>query len=255
SKIDGPPLWDGDAKTSKVSFEGWFRALENKLIINRDHFDNDAAMMGYVENRLTGDALEALLPYLSDDHPDKLDTLDALLVWLQSEYVDQTAKQKARKAYQKLSMKACDNLQDFRNEFVRLAGQAKRPRSDWKEDFNDKITSQLRDQLTVAFVSDDVDFNSFVSLALQYDINNKQNYDRRQATRTPASNGGSGSSRSGNRPSGSRTPTSNNATTPVSGKKLLEPAGPEEMKILVTQGKCFNCRKHGHTTRDCPDKH
>ncbi|KAM7188526.1 hypothetical protein V8F33_010569 [Rhypophila sp. PSN 637] len=256
AKIEGPPTWDGDARSSKVSFEGWFRALENKLIVNKDHFHDENGMMSYVENRLSGDALDSLLPYLSDDHPDKISTLDELLAWLQTEYTDHTAKQKARKECEKLSMKPSDNLQEFKNEFVRLARKAKKPKSDWKEDFNDKITPQLRDQLTVAFVSDDVDFNTFVALALQYDVNNKQNYKRRQASRATV-NSATGTTRSGTRP-GSRpgggsssTPRASNGSVPA---KPLAPAGPEEMKQLIKEGRCFNCRNQGHRTKECPDK-
>ncbi|KAM7182529.1 hypothetical protein V8F33_014243, partial [Rhypophila sp. PSN 637] len=195
AKIDGPPTWDGDATTSKISFEGWYRALENKLLVNKDHFDDEEAMKSYVENRLTGDALDSLLPFLADDHPDKITTLEELLQWLQHEYVDQTAKQKARKDYEKLQMKPSDTLQGFKNDFVRLAGRTKKAKADWKDDFNDKLTVQLRDQMTIAFVNPDVDFNNFVSLAMQHDIQNKQNYERRQAAKSTGTTTGGSSSR------------------------------------------------------------
>ncbi|KAK4206993.1 hypothetical protein QBC37DRAFT_299689 [Rhypophila decipiens] len=258
AKIDGPPTWDGDATTSKISFEGWYRALENKLLVNKDHFDDEEAMKSYVENRLTGDALDSLLPFLADDHPDKITTLEELLQWLQHEYVDQTAKQKARKDYDKLQMKPSDTLQGFKNDFVRLAGRAKKAKADWKEDFNDKLTVQLRDQMTIAFVNPDVDFNNFVSLAMQHDIQNKQNYERRQAAKSTGTMTGGSSSRTrirqgGARPAGgsSSTPSQSPAARP---DKLLAPAGPEEMKQLIKEGKCFLCRKQGHMTGSCPDK-
>lgn len=266
SKIDGPDTWYGDPAKDTVKFEAWYRNLQNKLIVNADHYDNDRAKMAYIEGRLRGNASAALMPYLSLEHPERISDTAQLLEWLYHEYHDHTAKRQAKRDYEALQMKPSDEFQTFKNEFVRLAGSRHLPKGDWKEELHAKITPALRDLLTVSYVNEAVDFNEYCRLASEYAMNKKVNYERRQAasaaraTSTPdttnenrgrnSNNRAVGSSRSSSTPSGTTSTTTTGSSTPTSYKR----PNAQEIKQLVAEGRCFICREKGHITKDCPKK-
>jgi hypothetical protein len=162
--------------------------------------------------------------------------------------------QKALEAYDELRMKSGDDYLTFKNDFVRLAGECGKPRASWKHEFNRRLTDTLQRALAGAFIDDAVAFDHFVRLGMQHAMINKRISDRqaagRQATvsQTPARG-----SRGGRTARGSRTigQTANGPDPAANPDKKLTP---EEVRLLYQQGRCFICREHGHTSRDCPKK-
>lgn len=88
TKIENAPIFHGDGDKDALSFESWYRQIENKLAVNADHFDNDLSKQVYIEGRIQGTVAANLAPYLRTDNPDRVKTSKDLLKHLWDEYHD-----------------------------------------------------------------------------------------------------------------------------------------------------------------------
>ncbi|KAK0716814.1 hypothetical protein B0T26DRAFT_612178, partial [Lasiosphaeria miniovina] len=118
--------------------------IKNKLQINADHYDNDHARQSYIEFRLAGKASHQLEPYLEERHPNQINTSEGLLTWLKNEFRNLNREEEAMDEFTTLQMKPGDDYHTFRNEFVRLAGECRRPRSEWKKKFKRRLTPAMQ---------------------------------------------------------------------------------------------------------------
>jgi len=164
SKQADPPIFYNDDKEDKMKFEPWFRNLKNKLKINSDHYRNDTDMRMYIEGRIGGKAADNLEPYLRDGHPDQITTTEELLLHLWQEYADPRAEENAVNAFEKLAFKKGGNYKEFRNDFVRLAGERQLNKDEWKREFKRKLFPGLQAQLAVSFVNYSISFRNYVNL-------------------------------------------------------------------------------------------
>lgn len=82
AKHPDPPIFYHEEDRDTEGFEQWFRDIENKLSVNRDHFFDDGARQAYIESRLGGKAKRDLAPYLRHTHPAPVNTATKLLVHL-----------------------------------------------------------------------------------------------------------------------------------------------------------------------------
>jgi hypothetical protein len=253
-KVPDPPLFYADKKKDEVSYEVWERDIRDKLSVNADHFADDQAMRVYVTSRLAGQAKMNLDPYLREEHPDRIKTTDELLTHLANEYQDPNLAEKALHDFNSLNMKVGDDFKTFKNKFVRLAGQCRKPKSEWKSEFKRRLTTGLKVACTAQGLDTSVNFDAFARYAAEVDNTwnqaredkEKENKEKGKAT-TGGYRGGSrgGQGRGGFRTGGSGATSSTNSTG------LTRPSA-EEVKKLMAENRCFVCREIGHTSRQCP---
>ena len=261
TKFDAPPLWHAKPSEDTVKFHVWYRQMQNKMEANADHFPDDRAKCMYVQSRLAGNAADALEPYLREDHPDGLTTYDSLMQHLWDEYNDPNRAEDARREFLKLTYKPGDNFHKFKNDFVRLAGEIRKPKSEWKYEFKEKLSASLQIGANYAYMNPAVEFNEYVRHCSEMarNLDNarqaKESRNKEKAGAVPNNNGGR--SRRDNRNNGGSSRNKNQPGTTTgdssSGKLLPRPTTEERIK-LMNEGRCFTCREKGHTSSDCPRK-
>jgi hypothetical protein len=250
-QADAPRFWNLKSK-DEMSFTAWYRAVVNKLDANADHYPTDKLRRIYIEGRLAGPASENLQPYLQDDHPDPITTSEQLLEHLKNEYKDPNDKEQAIIDYNKLQLKEGDNVGVFKNKFVRLAGEIRKPKSEWKSEFRRKLTLYLRTQLVGAFVDDKVDFEHYARMAAEIDLDFRQAQKESNAVASRGGSGRGGQGRGGFRGGrGGYSGRTSSSTPAASATTQIDRPSPEEAKKLALEGRCFLCKEKGHLARQC----
>lgn len=251
AKHPDPPIFYNEEDRDTEGFEQWFRDIENKLSVNRDHFFDDRARQAYVESRLGGKAKRDLAPYLRHTHPAPVNTATKLLVHLWRNYYDPSKEQEALDEWHKLELKMGGDFLTFKNDFVRLAGELAKPRATWKNEFNRKLYRQFRRDMVKSLADRSVGFDQFVEEAQQIAVINKQESGRaaaepRQGGQNNATRGGRGGARRGgnDKGAGGGGPQARPAAAPQ--------LSAEEVKRLYEERRCFICREKGHRSRECP---
>ncbi|KAI0868683.1 hypothetical protein GGS24DRAFT_199700 [Hypoxylon argillaceum] len=203
-----------------------------------------------------------LQPYLDQSHPDNIASSEDLLAHLKQQYEDPNKKQKSRAEFAALEMKNLSGFQNFKNEFHRLAGEKKLPRDEWKEEFYQRLTPRVKNQVLNMYLDENVTYKNLVSHTEQLVHNlsqtdteskNKKQTGQTSGSRSTGGTGGSSgnsSSRSSNR--NDKGTTSQSAAK--TGAKVYPKPNFAEMQELMKLGKCFTCHERGHRTRDCPLK-
>ncbi|KAK3896447.1 hypothetical protein C8A05DRAFT_20576 [Staphylotrichum tortipilum] len=258
-KVPDPPIFYNEEDRDTITFEQWHRAVENKLAVNADHFLTDRALQVYIESRIGGTAKSELSPYLRKTHPNPITTPERLMDHLWEQYFDPMTAQRSKDEYEDLRMKPGSEFLAFKNDFVRLAGECGRPRADWKDEFNRRLTPALQRSLAHAFLDDSVDFDAYARLGLQHTRINKRAAALQAAARSPAgtlagSHAGGSTPGKTNRHRGKRDDDSAAATSGNSSASNGKPLTPEEHRVLAREGRCFRCRQKGHMSPDCPKK-
>lgn len=261
-KTPDVPVFTGE-DTNPETFEVWYRGVTNKFEVNADRFHSDRAKMAYVEGRLSGKASRNLLPYLRETHPEQITTSEALLDHLYNEYYNPNSAEKAIEAFNDLKMKPGDDYHDFRNEFVRLAGECGRPKRDWKAEFKRRLLPTLQDKLVMSYLDPTVEFEQYArtgaQLALTYEMTRKH---REKDTRKDAKPGGQNAvtvparrnNFTTNRNQGSKNErtTGNNADSRPA--KARDQLSKDDYAKFIREGRCFNCKELGHMAGNCPKK-
>lgn len=229
--------------------------MTNKLKVNHDHVADDYVRRAYIEGRLRGDAAKSLMPYLASSHSDQLQTADQVLSHLWDEYHDPNKQEKARVEYEKLEMKPGDDFATFKNCFVRLAGQCRKPETEWKAELKRKLPTRLQTALVGHFIDPNVDFDKYTRLASEIDLNLKQADEKRDQVKAT-----NGRGRKNAPPTATPAPKNGTVPTPANNPRA-RPTGSqhgklsvEELKKLMSEGRCFTCREAGHNSRECPQK-
>jgi transposase-like protein len=243
SKLVDAAVFYNEPSKDTTTFEVWHRQISNKLEANADHFPTERMKMAYIEGRLGGKASMDLQPYLRDTYPNQITTASKLMEHLYCEYLDTNVKEDSLSAFIKLKYQPGTDFKEFKNEFVRLAGEIRRHKDTWKEELNTRLPASLQIAMTRDYVDDAVDFEQFSRMASAIIVSWK----RSKQSQNPRSNtpGGSGGSQRRQKPNSGSAPKGRfNANKP----------SPEEAKKLVAEGRCFICRSQGHRARECPKK-
>jgi hypothetical protein len=254
AKFADPPQFYNDDKKDTITFEVWHRQMLNKLVINADHYPNDYAKMAYIGSRLGGPAASSLEPYLIESHPNAIKTADDLIQHLWEEYHDPNATEKAIADLANLTMSAGSDFNKFKSDYIRLAGESQKAKSEWLADFYRKLPSYLKVSLADKYHEPGMTFDNFTRHATKIALIHKSAYKAREEKRTngktPATRGGRGGSTGGTARGG----TTTSSTTGGARTRTAPRHSAEKLRQLITEGKCFECEKVGHTTRDCPEK-
>lgn len=251
SRLADVPMFYNEEAKDTTTFETWYRNIQNKLSGNADHFPTDSMRMTYIEGRLGGRAAADLQPYLRDTHPDQIRKSQALLKHLWNEYFDDNVREDSLKAYNRLEYKPGDDIRVFKNEFVRLAGEIRRNKESWKEEFNSRLSTNLQTTLTRDYIDDNVGFEDFARLAVKIVGNWKRSRDREPEQSSKKTSGiGNRRDRDGKKNQSGRR-SGGHKDTAKTGAPGLEKPTTEEAIQLKAEGKCYLCRKRGHIAKYC----
>jgi hypothetical protein len=144
---DPDHLSDGKDPT----FLSWKIGILGKFNINADHFESEYSKILYLFNRTQGDARKHLEPRVDPDHPSCFNTAEEMLQYLASipTYVNPFKVRDARSEYNKLMMQQGQLFSDFQTRFLHLASEGNVPKSEWKGDLYDRLTSPLQNAVLV----------------------------------------------------------------------------------------------------------
>ena len=104
AKFPDPPVFTGeiiDGKDMSPKFEPWVLHIHDKLQMNQDHFETDAAKTAYVFTRLSGNAMDHINSYRAGD-PNHFKTSDSVLNALWEIYDDPNRRENARISFREL---------------------------------------------------------------------------------------------------------------------------------------------------------
>ncbi|CAJ2510194.1 Uu.00g060940.m01.CDS01 [Anthostomella pinea] len=165
--------------------------------------------------------------------------------------------------------------------FVKLAGQAKKEVSIWKEELFKRLPNRLNTACLDKYHDDEVDFKGFCKYVLRHDRQQRKNYlitqmrktDTPKITQKPDAQKGNGGGLPqgppqaprqqpalGGFPSCQPSPgTVEHYNLPVlgtasDGQKMYAKPQLDQIKALIAKGQCFICHEHGHRSNDCSAK-
>ena len=149
--------------------------MENKLRSNSDWFtggslqDTQERIAAYMTTRTENparDQLETLIGALRDsDEP--IDS-EFLMDTLEQAFGDPHKEKNARQAFSRLRLRSAAEFTYFQAEFFRLATQRKLPADQWVEEFHEKLTDQLRMDMSRDVRRLKGDYNEFVTIARDF---------------------------------------------------------------------------------------
>jgi hypothetical protein len=235
-----------------IRFNDWRAAVKRKWKANADHYSSEELRFAHLISLVEGEALENLSPMISDDHPDPLETTDAVFAFLDEIYNDPNRVAKAKNEFRELRMQPKQDFHKFHTEFIRLANLAQVPSSEWRYEFNHRLTPRLRSAAVGAFISDSCDFKFFVNvvgkIALQQtEIDNSRAALDKTKNKSTGKNNDKGNNNSGSGSGSSKRPTDRQ-------EKVKTNTTREERDKLQKENKCFICKGEGHIARNCPQK-
>jgi len=252
-KFPDPPLLSDGKNTT--TFDHWRTHMENKLRSNSDWFIGDTSqdtqerIAAYMTTRTENparDQLETLISALRDGG-EAIDS-EFLMDTLGQAFGDPHKEKNARQAFSQLRLHTAAEFASFQAEFFRLATQRKLPADQWVEEFHEKLTDQLRMDMSrdVRRLKDD--YNEFVGiardLAREAAITNSRAVARAERKKTvtlPAK------PREYGLPTAPQ-PTRTTATPAAASRPSPVTSTP------ASQLTCFRCHRTGHVARDCPDR-
>jgi hypothetical protein len=244
-KLDNPPkLSDG----KEPRFEEWHLLIDQKLQANADHYDTPALRKALVISCTEGKARRHLAVRMRDESTNPYVDSKDMLDHLKTIYADPNRVITAKHKFRNLYMKGGDKFHDFVSEFLWLAAEAEIAEESWKTELYHKFTTELQ-KLTIAeSIRAGGSFQEFTEYCSQTAshlevINNRTQRNRNFANRKENA-------------SDNTTPNPRPSTPAVKreGTPAVDRIPDNERDRLMREGKCFNCKKPGHLSFNCPDK-
>lgn len=262
SRAPDVPVFHDEKDKDTIKFDRWHRKMQNKLMVNADHYPDEFAKINYIETRLGGKADDDIAPYLEIDNPFYIDTAEALLEHMMTQYGDPNKDADALDKWEDLQMKAGDDYNEFRHKFVRYVSLTSQPKSSWKTAFNRKVLGRISDLLVASFVDPTCDFEKFATLGAQINRNYQVSQTRRNKN-TDAGGSGSSAKKGGARRVGVTTGATTgparggrggftSARGGMSSSTRRPRLSEEELTKLAEEGRCFVCKEIGHRANRCP---
>ena len=186
AKIADPDKFtDGKSPTLSV----WKAQLKCKFNGNRELFPTEDSKFGYATSYISGEVQENLEPFLSEDclEEDRITNVDELLVFLENAYKDPTELARAKRDFKDLAIDKGGktvSYRDFVIKFNHLVVKARIPKSEWKEEFNQRLSRRLQYGMTREFIDDSIDYTEFVRLGYQYSLQ-YDNYSKSDNKKVP----------------------------------------------------------------------
>ena len=99
SKHPDPPVFTNEVD---FTFDDWFLRIQDKLIVNDDHFSIESVKTIFVILRTESDAVDHLTAYRAEGHADYFKTSQSVLDVLKDIYADLDRERNARRNYMRL---------------------------------------------------------------------------------------------------------------------------------------------------------
>jgi hypothetical protein len=171
--------------------------------------------------------------------------IDYLAIW----FTDPNKQLNSQLAFQKLQMGRSDTFKGFHAKFMELASEAEIPQASYFSSLLGKVSAQLRNNIKAVLPDLGLDHQRLAARLLLVDQQNRSIRTAREIAPGPQTGVSEiRKSQAGTAPFRPRkTPEPARQTTP-------RPRTPEDshLKSLALAGKCFNCERPGHISRDCP---
>jgi hypothetical protein len=241
-KIPDPPILE-DGK--KPKFEDWLVEMRNKLNGNADRYNTEIMRRAYVVSRTTGLARQILNPCLHDDTANPYDTVQEMFDDLIHAFRNPHRQQEAQAKLRNLRMKIGEDFHGFLAEFLHLAGEAELPRSQYKAEFDQRLTRKVR-ELCIAFRGPSKTFEEYCTQAGSV-VQSLNEFDEDAKRYRAKDNNNRLSNRPNSQNDAAPKDAGNGGTS--KGSKLDDVTRDK----LRKDGKCFYCKEPGHMTNTCPE--
>jgi hypothetical protein len=248
-KHPDPPVFYDDPSKDAIPFKVWAKQISNKLVANHDRFPTSFEKMAYIEGRLGGTAAVNLQPYLEEGNPNQVMDHIELLQHLRGEYEDPHELLKAKEEFKALTMGKNEDFSSFKNRFVRLAGQAQLAQSEWKFELRTKLVYALASATNFLFDDPNISFSAYVSAISSQAQLYQQHRSTLEKRDKPAP-----SNRTLRDTQTFRAPALNSNNNNTTFRPMNAPLSREQLQQALVRGTCFNCKKPGHLSRECPEK-
>ncbi|KAL8415047.1 hypothetical protein RB594_006035 [Gaeumannomyces avenae] len=251
ARLKDPPPFYADKEKDQNDFEIWLEAIKDKLSMDGGLYPEDGDKFTYVKSRRAGEAARILRPYVSGEHPDQVKTYQELLDHLWEEHHDGDAQERAQIDLDKLQMKSGEEFLVFKNKFVRLAGECRLPRADWKRNLYRRLVPALQEKVARDYKDKTLSFEGFSRSCQELSFL----WEQTRKLRENANKGRESQKKEVDKKSSDTNKPKTNSN-PNSGRSGAAAAarqhGQDDLKKLIEENRCFNCREQGHFTRDCP---
>lgn len=247
TKLPDPPIFLG---TTEPALEDWLSKMKTKLIANHDHYPTEALQMGYVENRVSGQASKHLAPRLRSDAINKFTTADEMFETLDRVYGDPDRAQTAQNDFRKLYQGTKD-FNSFWADFQRLSSELDYSPKTLISELRNKVSAELERAIITEI--DPVDVYALARKCQLYDQNIQKVKAREARFQAPKSARVMPSQAQPSIPI--TIPARNPSLVPVYNNRQAVPRlSEEDRQKLHKAGQCFYCKATGHIAINCPAK-
>lgn len=253
-KRESDPAELDDGK--EPDFEDWLIKTKRKL--RRDgprDYPEEEDKIYYIFSRCKGIAAAYLRPRMPEnDEDDSFETAEEVFQALTTLFRDKNKKIKAREEFKSLKYYTNGSWRSFYVKFLATANDAKIPKRDWKEELYDKVPMEMKRTVATQRFAEEVSFDVFAAalgdIAAVEEAHAKTI--KKDSKRTSKSQTGrNNSATSGKKDTDkSTTPTSKYSKTKTDGMWTFKDP---EIRKLAEEGKCFKCKKSGHTHQECQE--
>ena len=255
-KHPDPPVFTNGVDPT---FDDWSLRIQDKLIVNDDHFPTESVKVIFVISRTESDAADHLTAYRAGGHADYFKTSQSVLDVLQDIYADPDRERNARRNYMRLKQSKKQSFNVFYSEFRKQVSYLGYDEKTLMNDLREKVVLRLKEALSNTTTR----FNTIAKLKdhLQTVDNQQRSIEAEKdrasrfiqvanARRVAASSKPVFQPRSFNQPKP--------AFVSVFNKPGLAPpsASPFNSDLrfikMLVEGRCFKCEQPGHLTMNCP---
>lgn len=149
ARVDDPDQFFDEVGKDMLDFDAWRLGVEARLRDNADWFPTTDHQINYIMRRLAGKPSRETKPFLKSSKPERFTSATSMLDHLEAQYGDPDRKRKAEDEWDKLRMIDPESYGNkynavsyirFGNAFFRPAAELQKPRSEWKLEFEHRIS-------------------------------------------------------------------------------------------------------------------
>ena len=145
SKHSDPSVFTNEVD---LTFDDWFLRIQDKLIVNDDHFSIESIKIIFVILRTESDAVDHLTAYRAENHADYFKTSQSVLDVLKNIYADFDRERNARRNYMRLKQSKNQAFNMFYSEFRKQVSYLNYDEKTLMNDLRKKVMLRLKKALS-----------------------------------------------------------------------------------------------------------